>query len=176
MKGNRGNIVKSSAAFITAGVAFTAALVAPVQAIAEPYAQVISNDLRNCAAGKGPSVQLRISGLRSSRGNLFVRTYRARGGDWLKSKRYLTRLDVRPQAGAMTVCVPLPEAGNYAIVVQHDENGNREMDFSADGAAMSNNPEIGSFLGIPRPPSVQKAAFNAGPGVTSLSVNMRYRD
>jgi uncharacterized protein (DUF2141 family) len=170
-------IVKSSALFTVAGAVFaaTAALV-PVQAGAEPYAQVITNNMGLCAANKGPAVRLHITGLRSSKGNVFIRTYHARRDDWLKGKRYLTRLDLRPQAGAVTACIPLPATGSYAIAVQHDENGNREMDFSADGAAMSNNPEIGSFLGIPRPPAVGKAAFNAGPGVTSLSVTMRYRD
>lgn len=140
------------------------------------YANVISNDLSKCASGQGPAVRVRISGLKSSSGNLFVRTYKASSRDWLKSKRYLTRLDVAPRAGSMTVCVPLPSAGQYAIAVQHDVNGNRSTDFSTDGAGMSNNPDIGSFLGIPRPPSVGKAAFSAGTGVTSLSIRVRYRD
>lgn len=158
-------------------VALAASLaIAPASSAQSGYAQVISNDLSQCAPGKGPAVRLRITGLRSGDGNLFVRTYKATSGDWLKSKRYLTRLDAKPRAGAMTVCLPLPAAGKYAIAVQHDENGNRETDFSTDGAGMSNNPEIGSFLGIPRPPSVDKAAFSAGSGVTSLAITVRYRN
>ena len=149
---------------------------APASAAQTGYAQVISNDMSKCASGEGPAVRLRVTGLRSSSGNLFVRTYYAKSGDWLKSKRYLTRLDTRPRAGSMTVCVPLPRAGQYAIAVQHDENGNRETDFSTDGAGMSNNPTIGSFLGIPRPPSVGKAAFNAGSGVTPMTIQVRYRN
>ena len=150
--------------------------VAPTSAAEPGYAQVLSNDLSRCAPGKGPAVRLRITGLRSSSGNLFVRTYHARRGDWLKSKRYLTRIDARPRAGTMTVCVPVPAEGQYAIAVQHDENGNREMDFSSDGAGMSNNPTFGSFLGIPRPPSVNKAAFVVNGGVRQLDIAMRYRD
>lgn len=149
--------------------------IAPASSAQSGYAQVISNDMAKCAPGKGPSVRLRITGLRSGEGNLFVRTYKATSGDWLKSKRYITRLDAKPRAGAMSVCLPLPAAGQYAIVVQHDENGNRETDFSSDGAGMSNNPEIGSFLGIPRPPSVGKAAFTAGSGVTPMTIAVRYR-
>lgn len=118
---------------------------------------------------------MQISGLRSGEGNLFVRIYRASRSDWLRSKRYLVRIDAKPRGGSMAVCVPVPEAGRYAIAVQHDINGNREVDFSRDGAAMSNNPQIGSFLGIPRPPNVEKAAFSAGSGVTRISVDMRYR-
>lgn len=140
------------------------------------YAQVINNDMGKCAPGAGPAVRLQVNGIKSGSGNLFVRTYRATSSDWLKGKRYLTRIDAKPQRGSVTVCIPLPETGRYAIAVQHDINGNRETDFSIDGAAMSNNPEIGSFLGIPRPPSVDKAAFSAGAGVTRMSVTMLYRD
>ena len=149
---------------------------APVGAQAQRYAQVIGNDMSKCSGGAGPAVRLRIDGIKSSSGNLFVRTYRASQSDWLKSKRYLSRLDASPRAGSMTVCIPVPRAGNYAIAVQHDVNGNRETDFSTDGAGMSNNPRIGKFLGIPRPPSVNKAGFAAGPGVTGVQITMRYPD
>lgn len=149
---------------------------APVALQAQRYAQVISNDMSRCNGSGGPAVRVRIDGLKSSSGNLFVRTYKASRSDWLKSKRYLSRLDAKPRAGSMTVCVPVPESGNYAIAVQHDVNGNRETDFSTDGAGMSNNPRIGSFLGIPRPPSVDQASFSAGSGVTNLRITMRYPD
>ena len=131
--------------------------------------------MSQCAAGKGPAVRLEISGLKSSGGNLFVRTYRARESDWLKSRRYLHRIDTTPRKGAMTVCVPLPSAGDYAIVVQHDANGNRQTDVSTDGAGMSNNPGIKKILGlVPRPPSVDKVRFNAGSGVTRMAISMQY--
>lgn len=135
----------------------------------------IDNDLSQCAPGKGPAVRLDISGLKSSSGNLFVRTYRARESDWLKSRRYLHRIDTTPRKGAMTVCVPLPSAGDYAIVVQHDVNGNHEKDFSSDGAGMSNNPEIKSFLGIPRPPGLDKTRFSAGSGITRIAIQVKYQ-
>lgn len=159
-----------------AGLAALAVATAPAALAEQGYAQVITNDMRACAPGKGPAVRLQISGLRSAGGNLFVRTYYAKSGDWLRSKRYIHRIDARPRKGQMYVCVPLPGAGRYAIAVQHDENGNRKTDFSGDGAGMSNNPEIKTFLGIPRPPSVDKAAFSAGKGVTSLAIRVRYLD
>lgn len=140
------------------------------------YAAVSGNDMSACAPGKGPAVRLEVRGLRSGQGNLFVRIYKASARDWLQSKRYLLRVDAAPRAGTMAVCVPVPASGRYAIAVQHDENGNRETDFASDGAGMSNNPEIGRFLGIPRPPGVDKAAFLAGPGITALHVTMRYRN
>ncbi|MFN3864711.1 MAG: DUF2141 domain-containing protein [Erythrobacter sp.] len=136
----------------------------------------IDNDMSQCAPGKGPAVRVDISGLKSASGNLFVRTYRARESDWLKSRRYLHRIDTTPRKGTMSVCVPLPAAGDYAIVVQHDANGNHKKDFSADGAGMSNNPEIKSFLGIPRPPELAKTRFSAASGVTRIAIQMRYQN
>lgn len=159
-----------------AGAAVLATALA-LPARAEPtYARVIANDMRACAPGKGPAVRVQISGLRSASGNLFVRTYYAKSGDWLRSKRYIHRIDAKPRKGQMYVCVPLPGAGRYAIAVQHDENGNRKTDFSSDGAGMSNNPEIKTFLGIPRPPSVETTAFSAGEGVSGLAIRVRYLD
>ena len=136
-----------------------------------------TNDMRRCAPGNGPAVRLEVTGLKSASGNLFVRTYRARDSDWLKSRRYIHRVDNHPpRKGKMTVCVPLPAAGDYAIVVQHDANGNFKKDFSSDGAGMSNNPEIKTFLGIPRPPALEKTRFRAGEGVTRIAVQVKYRN
>lgn len=141
---------------------------------AQAYAQTGPNDMSLCASDKGPAVRIAVSGLKSSSGNVFARVYHARSGDWLKSKRYLFRVDAVPRQGNMTVCVPLPATGDYAIVVQHDANGNRKTDFSTDGAGMSNNPKINKILGIPRPPSVEKARFTAGPGITRMAIAIQY--
>lgn len=160
------------AALALAGLAFAST----AQAQTYIYARTAGNDLRPCAAGKGLAVLVAVSGLRSARGNLFVRVYPAREQDWLKGKRYIMRIDAAPQEGTMQVCVPLPAPGNYAIVVQHDVNGNRETDFGTDGAGMSNNPAIKTFLGIPRPPAVENVRFAAEKGITRLAIRVHYRD
>lgn len=146
----------------------------PLAAQAYTYARSAPNDLSLCAGGKGPAVRIAVSGIKSASGNLFVRVYPARSSDWLKSKRYVMRVDAAPRAGSTTVCVPLPAPGDYAIAVQHDANGNRSTDISADGAGMSNNPGFSKFLGIPRPPSVDKARFTAGEGVTRMAIAIQY--
>jgi uncharacterized protein (DUF2141 family) len=146
----------------------------PTVAQTYTYARTGANDLGLCSAGKGPSVLVEVRGLKSADGNLFVRVYPARKSDWLKSKRYVMRIDAAPRAGKVDVCVPLPSAGSYAIAVQHDANGNRSTDLSTDGAGMSNNPGFKTFIGIPRPPSVESARFDAGRGVTRISIKMFY--
>lgn len=150
-------------------------IAAPLAAQPVVYARSMTNDLGQCAPDKGPAVRVVVSGLESSDGNLFVRAYPARSSDWLQSKRYVMRVDARPQKGSVVVCVPLPATGDYAIAVQHDVNGNRSTDISTDGAGMSNNPGIRKILGVvPRPPGLDKVRFTAGPGVTRMTIAMQY--
>jgi uncharacterized protein (DUF2141 family) len=163
-----------AAPLAAAGLVLAAMAAAPSAAQGYTYARTGPNDLSLCAPGKGPAVRVAVSGLKSSTGNLFARIYPARSSDWLKSKRYIMRIDAAPQQGSMTVCIPLPAPGDYAIAIQHDVNGNRETDISIDGAGMSNNPKINKFLGIPRPPSVDKTRFTAGEGITRMAITIQY--
>ena len=78
---------------------------APLAAQGHVYARSMNNDLGQCAQGRGPAVRIVVSGLKSSEGNLFVRAYPANSRDWLESKRYVMRVDARPQKGSMTVCL-----------------------------------------------------------------------
>lgn len=159
-----------AAAVVLAGAVVTA----PLAAQSYAYGRSTTNDLNQCAAGKGPAVRVTVNGLKSSDGNLFVRAYPARSSDWLESKRYIMRVDARPQKGSMTVCVPLPATGEFAIAVHHDANGNRKSDLS-DGAGMSNNPGIRKVLGlVPRPPALDKVRFRAGEGVSRMTINVQY--
>lgn len=158
-----------------AALALAGMVAAPLAARPYTYARSGLNDMSLCAPGKGPAVRIAVSGLKSSAGNLFVRAYPANSSDWLKSKRYVMRVDAKPQQGSMTVCIPLPAPGEYAIAVQHDANGNRKTDISTDGAGMSNNPRIKKVLGlVPRPPAVDKVRFTAGSGVTRMAISMQY--
>lgn len=160
--------------FVLGGAAVAVLAAVPVGAQGYTYGRIGSNDAGQCAAGKGPAVRVVVSGLKSSDGNLFVRAYLGTKADWLVSKRYVMRVDAKPQAGSMTVCVPLPAAGDYAIAVHHDVNGNRKSDLS-DGAGMSNNPGIKKILGlIPRPPAIDKVRFSAGEGVTRTTISIQY--
>lgn len=158
-----------------AALGLAAVIAVPAAAQGYAYGRAMNNDLSQCAAGKGPAVHITVTGLKSASGNLFVRAYPATKADWLVSKRYVIRVDARPQAGSMTVCVPLPAEGAFAIAVQHDANGNRKTDISTDGAGMSNNPGIKKILGlVPQAPSVDKTRFTAGPGVTHMTIRMQY--
>ncbi len=152
-------------------LAGAAALSAPAAAQGE-YRQKISNDMRKCAPGKGPAVRVTVSGIKSATGKVRVQLYRGTKAEWLAKGRWLNRIEVPARRGNMTFCVPVPASGSYAIAARHDANGNGETDIRQDGGAMSRNPSINIFnLGKP---SVNKTRFNAGAGVSSIAIQMKY--
>ncbi|TMM48287.1 DUF2141 domain-containing protein [Qipengyuania marisflavi] len=146
-----------------------ALIAAPAQA---QYRQKIANDPAKCAAGRGPAVQVTVTGVAAGGGTLRVQSYRATPGEWLEKGKWLSRIEVPARAGTMRFCVPLPSSGSYGIAVRHDLNGNGKTDLSKDGGAMSNNPSLNIFnLGKP---SYKKTAFSVGNSVEAISITMRY--
>ena len=141
-----------------------------VSVAANAEGQVITNDLSKCRSG--PSTLVHINGVKAGTGKIRVQSYRATASEWLAKGRWITRVEVPAQAGSMTVCVPLPEAGHYGIAVRHDVNGNGKTDLTSDGGGASNNPSINIFnLGKP---SYSKVGVPVAQGVVPIVINMRY--
>jgi uncharacterized protein (DUF2141 family) len=134
--------------------------------------QEVSNDLSRCAAGKGPAVLVSVRGVKESSGKVRVQSYPATGSAWLAKGRWLHRVESRANAGVMNFCVPVPAEGKYGIAVRHDRNANGKTDISQDGGGFSNNPSI-NILNLGKP-SVSKVAFQAGTGVTKITINLKY--
>lgn len=160
------------------GASLATAAVVPVSPAAaqasskSDYRNVIGNSMRACAPGAGPAVRVTINGVSTSKGTIRVQVYNATRADWLESGRWLNRMEMPARAGRMTVCMPVPAGGDYAIAVRHDVNGNGKTDLTEDGGAMSNNPSINIFnLGKP---GVDKTRFSVGDGVRPISVTMKY--
>ncbi|KEO88905.1 hypothetical protein EH31_15855 [Erythrobacter longus] len=136
------------------------------------YRNTISNNMRSCAPGGGPAVRVTINGIKEASGKVRAQVYNATSGEWLESGKWLNRVELPARRGRMTICLPVPKSGNYAVAVRHDVNGNGETDIRTDGGAMSNDPSINIFnLGKP---GVDKTRFNVGNGVTAISITMKY--
>ncbi len=132
----------------------------------------ISNDIASCQSGKGPAVLVSVRGLKSATGRIRVQSYRATSGAWLSKGAWINRIESGASSTAMNFCVPVPAAGKYGIAVRHDRNGNGKTDIRQDGGGFSNNPKLSIFnLGKP---SVGSVAFQAGAGVTRITINMQY--
>ena len=154
----------------------TAALALAAVALAAPagaqFRNKIADEPAKCHAGAGPAVNVRISGITPAKGTLRVQLYRGTEADWLKTGRWLNRIEVPVRSGSETICMPVPGKGTYAIAVRHDVNGNGHTDLRTDGGGMSNNPPI-SILNLGRP-SYKQTAFTVADGVKSVSIQMRY--
>jgi len=136
------------------------------------YRNKISNNMRACAPGAGPAIRVTINGVKSSTGTVRAQVYNGTSADWLESGKWLNRVEVPARRGRITVCLPVPSSGSYAVAVRHDANGNGQTDLRSDGGAMSNNPSINIFnLGKP---DVSETRFNVGGGVRSIAVTMKY--
>lgn len=132
----------------------------------------VSNDMASCTSGKGPAVLVSVKGFKQSTGKVRIQSYQATKSAWLAKGQWLNRIETRVVGDDMNFCMPIPAAGNYGIAVRHDLNGNGKTDITSDGGGFSNNPSVNIFnLGKP---SVGKVSFYAGPGVTRISINMKY--
>ena len=155
-------------------LAAAAILVAPGLA-APASAQSFQQELRHNAAlcrGEGPAVMINLTGVRASTGTMRVQLYRGIASDWLERGRWLNRIEIPAREGSMSICMPVPAAGDYAIAIRHDVNGNGSTDIRTDGGAMSNNPSINIFnLGRP---GINRTKFTIGRQVLPMTINMRY--
>ncbi|WP_176591552.1 DUF2141 domain-containing protein [Sphingobium sp. EM0848] len=158
---------------VALGLMSVGALFAAAPAIA--HGMEIGNDLERCSAdSKGPAVLIDVRGFAAPTGTVRVQAYPATKAAWLAKGAWLSRIDVpvKVSNGEMRFCMPVPQAGKYGIAVRHDRDGNGKTDISRDGGGFSNNPSISIFnLGKP---GVEKAAFYAGPGVTKITINLKY--
>ena len=128
--------------------------------------------LTAAASAPLPTVEVSVTGLRSTKGQLLVclTTNRKAFPDCSKDKGSV-RMAVKA-ADAGDFLIHAPATGTYAIAVVHDENSNNKMDTAVflpkEGFGFSRNPTI--TVG---PPSFKSASF-AVTGDTSQSIKMKY--
>ncbi len=116
-------------------------------------------------------VTVSVTDLRSAEGQLVVCLWRERRGfPDCREGDGVPRHTYPVTARTMRVTIPLPQAGQYAVTVFHDENRNGRLNqnfigMPTEGVAVSNNPG-----GMPR---FASSLVALEPGST-VSVRMRY--
>jgi uncharacterized protein (DUF2141 family) len=153
---------------IAGGAAIGLALgLAAVPASAQP---ILGPHAAACRGGQG-AVLVTVDGFRERTGNVRVQLYRA-DSSFLERGRWLQRVDLPvTRAGAMRVCVPVPQPGSYAVAVRHDMDGNGRSGWS-DGGGFSRNPRV-SLTNLR--PSASAVAINVGRQVLPINVVLNYR-
>jgi len=138
-------------------------------------AVVLGPDAAVCADSGNPAMLVRIDGFKARTGKLRVQSY---GGDpktFFEKGAYLKRIEVEvPRNGAAEVCVPVPQAGVYAVSVRHDVNGSGKTD-RKDGGGMSGNPEVSvSDLIFKRKPKPSEVAVRVAGSRVVVPVVLNY--
>jgi uncharacterized protein (DUF2141 family) len=119
-----------------------------------------------------PSVEVSVSGLRNTKGQLLVcLTANPKAFPDCSKDKASVRMAVKA-ASAGHFKVAAPANGTYAIAVVHDENSNNKMDMALflpkEGFGFSRNPTIG--MGAPK----FKSASFAVTGDTRQTIKMKY--
>lgn len=146
----------------------TIAFVAPATAAQA----ALGPDAAACRAGSSqPAVLVKVSGFKQRAGRVRVQLYGGKASDFLAKGKYVRRIDLPVSAATMPICVALPNAGNYAVAVRHDMNGNGKSGDRSDGGGFSRNPNL-SLLRLK--PRYNDVAISVGNGVKPVDVTLNY--
>ena len=133
-------------------------------------AHVVGSDAEACLSGK-PSMLVRVSGFKKPTGTVKVAVYAAQG--YLAKGGKLGKVVVPVKSTEpLDICIAVPSAGQYAIAVHHDINGNGDKDAN-DGGGYSGNPRL-SITNL-KPP-FGKTAVRVGAAPRQVTVMLQYRN
>lgn len=131
-----------------------------------------------CRANEpGPAFIVKVAGLRDRTGRLKLEVYPATDEDFLADDNVLVaagktfrRVEVPvPASGPAELCVRVPRAGRYGVVVLHDRNSDRRFNWRVDGVGFAGNPQLGM-----RQPAADEASAVASSRRTSITIVMNY--
>lgn len=128
----------------------------------------------NCTVAAGQTaLAITVKGVRSSKGEVAITIYPGDSKLFLAPHAKLSRVRMAA-APVVHACMDVPHAGDYAIAIYHDENGDHKFNrtligLPAEGYGFSNDAPAVAGL-----PTYSAAKFTAHEGVTPLTITMRY--
>jgi uncharacterized protein (DUF2141 family) len=146
------------------------ALAMPVAAQATTLGPAAARCEANAAAAL-----IEVAGFKARTGTLRVQIYAANAKTYLEKRKWLDRVELPvAKSGAMRICLPVDQPGNYVVSVRHDINGNGKSD-SSDGGGLSGNPDmkLSDFI-FKRKPSLAATSFAVGPATRRVPVTLNY--
>jgi len=153
--------------------AFAATVFAAITLLASP-AMAATSSATTCSAAAGETVlAVAVKNVRSSKGEVAITVYPGDPKRFLAAHAKLARVRL-PAAPTVHACMDVPKAGDYAIAIYHDENGDHHFNrnfvgLPAEGYGFSNDAPAVAGL-----PTYNATKFTAHEGVNSLTITMRY--
>lgn len=120
-------------------------------------------------AHQSPVIALTVDNITNDEGNLRAQIYSDDPEEFLAKGKKLVRVEVPAKQGEAEMCVPVPNAGTFALVVMHDVNANGKADIFSEGFGFSNNPKLGLSK-----PDHDKVVFTVAEGVSKQRVSLKY--
>jgi len=143
--------------------------------LATAAAAVATPTLADCGtAGSQARLQVKVSGLANSKGNVTITLYPDDPDQFLAKRGKIARQRVPAATPLTEACFALPSAGGYAVAVYHDANGDHDFNrrltgLPAEGYGFSNNPV--TRLGLP---SLKDVRFTAVNGDNPVYIKLTY--
>lgn len=129
-----------------------------------------------CNSSDASQVRLQISvtGMRSTEGNITITIYSDEPSHFLDGKFKLARQILPVTSPITTACFVMDAPGTYAVALFHDKNSNHHFDTNflgipVEGYGFSNNPTL--FVG---PPKLKQVAITAHKGDNAISVQLKH--
>lgn len=123
-----------------------------------------------------PGIRLNVSGLRDRTGDLRLEVYPANQVDFLaddddllRAGKFFRRIVVPSPLVSGSVCVQVPTAGRYAVILIHKRARRAKFDIGQDGAAVPGARRLGF-----RTPRLAEAQVEVTDHVVSRDVAMQY--
>jgi len=92
------------------------------------HAKSAREPLGLCAGADGEiRLDIRVSGVRSPDGEVAIVLYGGRAEDFLAKGAWVNRVRVPARKGAVEACLLVPQPGQYAIALYHDEDANGKL-------------------------------------------------
>ena len=126
-----------------------------------------------CTDGRHP-ISVFVKGLRNQQGTIKAKLYGDSPDEFLVSGKKLYARRVPAQQRSLPLCLYAPKPGLYAIVIHHDENGNKKLDqnwigMPIEGVGFSNNPKL--FLA---PPDHKDVTFEVQNHPITIDIKLHY--
>jgi len=122
------------------------------------------------ASASAADLTITVEGVASADGRLMVALYNS--ADTFRRKPYAART-APASPGAVTLEVKDLPAGDYALAVYHDANGNGKLDMNAVGMLVEDYAFSNNAMGNHSAPSYEAARFQVPAGGAAVSVNLR---